>query len=232
MKDEKTLSVFVDESGRFQHPDAESRFYIVGMVFHDQSVDISQAVRDFNRSIYNLGLDPEAFVFHAGPLVRREKGYEFFSRHHRGKIYNRMMTFARRVDFKWHCLCVDKKFVNSSLQLVGKLQSQLNDFIDKHKSFLNDVSRVKVYYDYGQSPVTKILQKSFTALGDKVEFAVDVQPRRYMLFQLADLICSLKLVDAKIKSHEPLTDSEYRFFGGRSAFRRHEAKFLASRAIV
>ena len=119
----KTLSVFVDESGRFLYPDGDSRFYIVGMVFHDQSVDISSAVRDFDRSIYSLGLDPEAFVFHAGPLVRREKGYEFFSRNHRGKIYNRMMTFARRIDFKWHCLCVDKKYINSTLQIVGRLQT-------------------------------------------------------------------------------------------------------------
>jgi len=30
----------------------------------------------------------------------------------------------------------------------------------------------------------------------------------------------------------PLTDSEYAFFGGRSAFRRNEAKFLASHVIV
>ena len=232
MNKETTLSVFVDESGRFQYPDRESRFYIVGMVFHDQSTNITQAIHDFNKSIYSLGLDPTAFVFHAGPLVRREKGYEFFSRNHRGKIYNRMMTFARRIDFRWHCLCVDKKYINSSLQIVSKLQAQLDEFIETHKSLLNNVAKVKIYYDYGQSPVTKILQKSFTALGDKVEFAVDVQPRRYMLFQLADLICTLNLVAMKIKSREPLTDSEYKFFGGPSAFRRNEAKFLASHAVV
>ena len=232
MNDPKTLSIFVDESGRFQYPDADSRFYILGMVFHDQNIDISQAVQDFNRSISGIGLDPGAFVFHAGPLVRREKGYEFLSRNHRGKIYNRMMTFARRIDFKWHCLCVDKKFINSSLQIVSKLQTQLDEFIEAHRQIMEDVERVKVYYDCGQSPVTKLLQRSFTALGDKVEFGVDVQPRRYMLFQLADLICTLNLVAMKIKYGEPLTDSEYKFFGGHGAFRRNEAKFLASHAIA
>ena len=131
-----------------------------------------RAVSDFNRSIHEMGLDPDAFVFHAGPLIRREKGYEFFTRNHRGKIYNRMMTFARRIDFKWHCLCVDKKYINSSLQIVGRLQ-----------------------------------------------------------LQLADLICTLYLVSTKIKSGERLTDSEYKFFGGPSAFRRAEAKFLAAHAI-
>ena len=68
------------------------------MVFHDQSDDIARQIKDFNCRICDLGLDPEAFVFHAGPLIRREKGYEFLSRHHRGKIYNRMMTFARRIN--------------------------------------------------------------------------------------------------------------------------------------
>lgn len=232
MEKKTTLSVFVDESGRFRHPDADSRFYIVGMVFHNQANDISQAVGDFNRSLNSLGIDPDAFVFHAGPLIRREKGYEFLSRHHRGRIYNRMMTFARRIDFKWHCLCVDKKFINSSLQIVSKLQTQLDAFIDSHKSMLNDIDKVKVYYDCGQSPITKILQKSFTELGGKVEFASGVQPRRYKLFQLADLICTLNLVAAKIKVGERLTDSEYRFFGGPSAFRRSEAKFLSAHALI
>ena len=231
MEAKKTLSVFVDASGRIQHPAIDSRFYIIGMVFHDQAEDISQQVKDFNRSIDGLGIDPDAFVFHAGPLIRREKGYEFLSRHHRGKIYNRMMTFARRIKFKWHCLCIDKKYLNSSLQIVSKLQEQLDEFIVAHESRLSDVDRIKVYYDCGQSPVTKILQRSFTALGDKVEFATDVQPRRYKLFQLADLICTLNLVSAKIKAGVPLTDSEYKFFGGPSAFRRLEAKFLASHAL-
>ena len=201
------------------------------MVFHDQSTDIAQAVHDFNRNISNLGLVPDAFVFHAGPLIRREKGYEFFSRHLRGRIYNRMMTFARRIDFKWHCLRVDKKFITSSLQIVSKLQSQLDAFVETHRVLMDDVAKVKVYYDCGQSPVTKILQKSFTSLGGKVEFAEGVQPRQYKLFQLADLICTLNLVAAKIETHEPLTESEYRFFGGPSAFRRNEAKFLSSHAL-
>ena len=121
--DETTLSVFVDESGRFQHPDPASRFYIVGMVFHDQRVDVSKLIEDFDRSIAELGLDHEAFVFHAGPLIRKEKGYEYLTRKMRGRIYRRMMTFARKVDFKYHCLCVDKKYINSSLQIVSKLRN-------------------------------------------------------------------------------------------------------------
>ena len=51
------LSIFVDESGRFQHPDPSSRFYILGMVFHDQSNDVSQLVADLSRTEAEIGIE-------------------------------------------------------------------------------------------------------------------------------------------------------------------------------
>ena len=54
MKDGKILSVFADESGMFKYPDPDSRFYIVGLVFHDQDVDITPLVRQMDRSADEL----------------------------------------------------------------------------------------------------------------------------------------------------------------------------------
>ena len=105
----KTLSIFVDESGNFSFPDRESRFYIVGMVFHDQSVDISSEIAKLERSDSEVGL--ERHCFHDGPLIRREKNYSMLSRQLRGRIFAKMMAFARKVDFNYHCLNVDKKFI-------------------------------------------------------------------------------------------------------------------------
>ena len=47
----RTLSIFVDESGRFQYPDELSRFYILSLVFHDQANDLSQLFREFDAEI-------------------------------------------------------------------------------------------------------------------------------------------------------------------------------------
>ncbi len=44
MKKTKELSIFIDESGDFGDYDPKSPYYIIGMVVHDQSEDISQAV--------------------------------------------------------------------------------------------------------------------------------------------------------------------------------------------
>ena len=65
---EKVLSVFVDESGKFQYPDSVSRFYIVSLVLHDQSVDVGALVRKLDSDWVLMGY--EDFCYHAGPLIR------------------------------------------------------------------------------------------------------------------------------------------------------------------
>ena len=52
----RTLSIFVDESGRFQYPDELSRFYILSLVFHDQANDLSQLFREFDAEIAKLNV--------------------------------------------------------------------------------------------------------------------------------------------------------------------------------
>lgn len=226
----KTLSIFVDESGRFQHPDADSRFYILGMVFHDQSHDISRIVVDLERSELELGL--EGHCFHAGPLIRKEKGYEIMSRRFRGRILSRMMAFADRIDFKYHCLSVDKKFIDNAGQIVEHLRHSLQLFIDANRAMLTAIDKVKVYYDCGQSPVTNLLHGTFAeALGKSVEFKQNVRPLQYRLFQIADLVCTLRLIELRLAHGMPMTQSEMRFFGGPRDFKRNVLKKIKRKEI-
>ena len=53
----KVLSIFVDESGRFQFPDTNSRFYILGLVLHDQSQPVDSYVADLQRAEDEIGLE-------------------------------------------------------------------------------------------------------------------------------------------------------------------------------
>ena len=140
---QQKLSVFVDESGSFLYPDYDSRFYVIGMVFHDQSIDIRQQLADMDRSIDEIGLDPETFVFHAGPLIRREQGYEFLGRRLRERVFARMMTFARKVDFKYKCISADKRYVTSPAQLAERLTAELSRFVESHKTLLERLDAVK-----------------------------------------------------------------------------------------
>lgn len=51
----KILSVFIDESGDFGPYDSASPYYLVALVFHDQSVDIQKNIAVFNKHLKNLG---------------------------------------------------------------------------------------------------------------------------------------------------------------------------------
>ena len=230
MATEKKISVFVDESGRFLHPDTVSRFYIVGLVFHDQRTEVADLIRRLDDDWVRMGLAD--FCFHAGPLIRQEKGYLYFPREKRTAIFSRMLTFARQVDFRFHCLIVDKQFVTSSRQIVERLQAQLNDFLMKSQDVFSASDVVKVYYDCGQSPVTNLLRDTFAArLGSRVAFAQGVRPERFKLFQLADLICTVRLVREKIDRGIRLTDNEFRFFGGPRKFLRNVYKQFAKKEV-
>ena len=226
----KVLSVFVDESGNFCFPDSESRFYILGMVLHDQAIDISAEIANLERSDSEIGL--EGHCFHAGPLIRREKNYSMLSRQLRGRIFSRMMAFARKVDYKYHCLSVDKRYIDSTDQIIDRLKMSLAEFITARHDALSSVGRVKIYYDCGQAPVTGLLHQVFeTNLNCEVAFAAEVKPSRYRLFQVADLICTLHLLELKLAAHIPFSRSEQQFFGGPRKFRHNILRYIKAKEI-
>lgn len=228
----KILSVFVDESGKLQYPDTHSRFYVIGMVFHDQSRSIADASRLMDEGIRQLGFDPERFVFHAGPLIRAEKNFSMMSRSYRGKIFRRMMTFAREAPYRYHCFCVDKKYIDTADQIIGNLRADILAYLNTHRNRLSDLEKVKVYYDCGQSPLTNLLHETFEEnITCSVEFAQGVRPEKYKLFQLADLLCTLFLIQSKLDADELMSKSEYSFFGGQRAFKRNVMRYIKPKEI-
>ena len=52
-------------------------------------------------------------------------------------------------------------------------------------------------------------------------FRQGVKPTRYRLFQIADLVCSLHLIELRLANGLPMTPSEMRFFGGPRDFKRN-----------
>ena len=227
---DRILSVFVDESGRFLHPDPASRFYILGMVLHNQTFDIHPLVSSLDSDWTRMGLS--GHCFHAGPLVRKEKGYSYLNWEFRNRIFFRMMAFARKAEFRHRCLVVDKNYVSSSDQIVSDLERGLTHFLSDRVLPANAVDRVKIYYDCGQTPVTKLLHRTFgTDLAVPVEFAQAVRPERYKLFQLADLVCTTKLIQVKLEAGLGMTESENKFFGGPRRFKRNVLKPLLTKEI-
>ena len=67
--------------------------------------------------------------------------------------------------------------------------------------------------------VTRILSSVFNALLENVEFR-KVIPADYRLFQVADLICTLKLTELKMENHL-LSKSEIYFFNDERTLKKN-----------
>jgi len=150
----------------------------------------------------------------------------------RRRIFAAMMAFARKVDFKYICMTVDKRYVSSRQQIAESLEFQMREFFVRNATVFGEFSTLKVYYDCGQSEVTHILHDALVGVASgRVVFAQGVSPACYKLFQLADLVCTVKLLELKLACGESLTESETRFFGGPRDFKRNVLRKLKAKEL-
>ena len=204
----KELSIFVDESGDFGEYDHRAPYYIISMVFHDQSYYISSDLQKLETEMTNIGM-PDHCI-HVGPIIRQEHEYGNLELEERQKIVKRLMTFVRHIPLQFKSVYIEKKHIDDSIEAVGRLSKELGRFIRNNLEFFFSFDSIKIYYDNGQTEVTKILSSVFNSLLENVEFK-KVIPSDYRLFQVADLICTLQLIELKLDKHA-LSNSEQMFF--------------------
>lgn len=219
----KELSIFCDESGDFGKPSPHSPFYLLSFVFHDQSVPIAEQVAHLKQGIEKCGL-PDDHAIHTAPLIRRELAYANMSGSARGRVFGQIMTFLRHCDIKTQTFLIEKSKFGFGDDLADRMAHEVGFFIRDNLAFFQSFDRIVVYYDKGQKEITRILRITFSANLSNVEFKI-VHPQDYCLFQVADLACTLELVEHKRK-HAQMSSSEQAFFGGARAFARNQMKTL------
>ncbi len=225
----RTLSVFIDESGDFGAYSEKSPYYMVSMVFHDQSIDISEDISILDRHIRELGFPPHAV--HMGPLIRRESiYYKYDDMTERASLINAMYHFTRKLDIHYICPFVHKSEHQDYLELYGKLSREISSQLRNHTDYLNSFDKIIIYYDNGQHELTKILTSVFNVLFPSVEFR-KVSPSEYKLFQVADLICTWELLALKAAEGE-FTESEKAFFDSPSKFLKNRYKLIAKKKLL
>ena len=104
-----------------------------------------------------------------------------------------------------------------------RLQKLVRFLIENADDF-NAYDRLKVYYDDGQPQIKQLLREAFAIFASKTVFVQDVQPDKYRLFQVADVLCTLELLRAKLSSGERLSRSEFDFFNGLQNLRKNYLK--------
>ena len=117
----------------------------------------------------------------------------------RRTIFYRMLAFANHVPFRYACLVVDKKFADDTEAIISSLERQLAELVDGHRLDFAGFETVKVYYDCGQKPVTNLLHRFFEQRKHiPVVFAQAVEVSRYKMIQVADLVCTLRLIALRL----------------------------------
>lgn len=213
----RELSIFCDESGDFGPTSPHSPRYLIGLVFHDQSRDIGPQVRRFRSELRGHHYEHLTPV-HTAPLIRREERYAALDGKTRRKLFDILFSFFRRCDVKIKVVDIDKRVYGSGHELEERLSRELGAFIRQNLETLLAYDRVVVYYDKGQKEVSRILRHIFGATLSNVEFRI-VSPVDYLLFQVADLACTITLVEGSRRA-SGMSRSEQRFFGGAASFKK------------
>jgi len=213
---ERALSIFVDESGDTGAIKETSKYYIVSLVMHNQNEDISSQLRRIEH------YPP----FHIGPLIRNEVPYDNISVRDRAKLLRSFLIWSTTVPYIQKTFLYKKKELGfDKFKLLMRLSKDIHSFLIKNKNFFSSFDKIFVYYDKGQQIVDKALLQSFGIAGLDVNFKKGVKSENYRLFQLADFICSMKLIENKIENNE-LSNSEKIFFNDPRSFKKFFIKSL------
>ena len=197
----KILSIFIDESGDVGFIKDASKYYIITFVMHNQNDDIKS----------NIEKIKDYPIFHAGPIIRREYPFDNMEMKDRKKTFQSIFMFTLSLPIKIFSFCYEKKDFNGDLlKMQAKITKDVYNFLLDNFDYLNSFNEIIIYYDNGQNLITKILNGAFAISGLNYEFKKEVVPGSYRLFQVADFVSTVKLLEMKLNKNE-LSNSELIF---------------------
>ena len=207
----KNISIFVDESGDFGFNEKSSPYYVITMVFHDQSFDISEKINRLNEELSKINFNNP--VIHTEPLIMRRDEYFNLSAKERRAVFQKLYHFTIRCNLKYKQFHFSKRECKDDLELKAKIAKQISLFLRDKFDEISKYDNAILYYDNGQKEVNNILNTVLATELSNHETRLAYQ-RDYRLSQVADMICTLKLLEERANSNS-LTRSELLLFGSR-----------------
>ena len=196
---EQILSIFVDESGDSGDYNKNKnvfsdKFYIITFVFHEQKNDISPNIKYFENKLAQYDYYYQSV--HCGPLIRREYPFEGFKAEDIRHILNALNNFSRKLPINCYSVIVDKS-INDDLQKLNKaIHNEVQQMINDNYNYFHSFNKIIIYYDNGQEIVSRALKNTFETEFDNIDRR-KVKPKEYRLLQVADLFCTITLMELK-----------------------------------
>lgn len=164
----RELSIFIDESGDFGPVEKHSPYYVLSLVLHDQSDDITDDLDKIRAALVDRGLLPEHGI-HTGPLIRREQDYRLLDMASRRSIFRVLVDFVRTASLTHHSWVFNKRELGDSDRLVSRMSRELGLLIQEQFAYFSGWDRVVIYYDNGQKEITNLVNSVFNAHLSNVE---------------------------------------------------------------
>ena len=124
---------------------------------------------------------------------------------------------AKKIPIHYLTATIVKDIYDDDVILSAKITKAIVTVIRNNYDYFLLFDEIIVYYDKGQYQLTKIIITVFTALFTNVDMR-KVRPADYRLFQVADLFCTLELIETK-RTCSSLSNSELTFFGSAKQFK-------------
>lgn len=121
-----------------------------------------------------------------------------------------MYYFALNCDISYKSFTFKKNEYENIFKLEARMARELSQFIRDNHDFFGGFDSVILYYDNGQHELNKILNMVLATELSSYDIR-KVIPNEYRLFQVADLICTLELLEIKVQTG-PLSRSEELLF--------------------
>ena len=165
----------------------DSRYYLLTLLFHDQSDDISGIVASYERSLANREL--KDIPMHFAPLIRGNGPYEGLDTPGRNGLLMSFTVFCSIAPVRYTTFLYRKDQFEDAAALRVKMKRDLIAFLFEHLAWLQGYDRIKIYYDDGQRIITHVLHHAFEyAVSKQTIMYKEASPTDYRLAQMADFI--------------------------------------------
>ena len=218
----KTLSLFVDESGTINVNAKHIPYYIISIILHNQSDEISSAISKLDNELFKYGLNSN--LVHTEPLIRNEDIYNGMPPKDRRGILSKFNFFIKHANIKYKTFIYEKNKYNDDYKLDSAIAKEISEFFDRNSVYFKSFDKIILYYDYGQIELSKILNHMMALHFTNYEIK-KILPQNYKLFQAADFACAIELIAKKIEN-KPLTRSETLIFNNKNCFKKDFLKEL------
>lgn len=224
----KELSAFVDESGNYGGQSA--KYYLVTLVFHDQSTPVVEIIERYERALRERGL-PD-IPLHMNPLMHGNESYGAMSTRLRSRLLASFATFANKCPVTYITFSYQRNKFKSDATMFARMRRDLILFLFDRLQPFQSYDAVKIYYDNGQNEVTAVLHAAFEyVLGKQAVIYKECDPKHFRLQQIADYICEIELAQIKFGNSEQ-SNTEQIFFGNYRDFKKNHLRKIRAKRLA